>query len=325
MRSSSPTPSSNSWLPTRRDVEAHRVERLDGRLVVEQPGQERRAADQVAGGDGDRVRRAPARSDVSVEARYWAPPTGVLLGSSLAPSVASAPVGGSQVAVEVVERQDLQLDRGRRRRRWLAPVRRALAQQHHAQRPTGVPDRAPPLPIVDPHVHSLPRQRPLRLWTPTVGGPSLPAHTSRRQRSTGVHRAVGWSTGRTAGRTVRRDGSGAPSDRDRQPRRGGDAARSTRCASCASSAARTSARSPCTPRAERAAMFVREADEAVCLDDVRPAGGSPYLDLDALERALVAAAGRRGVGRLGLRRRAPGVRRAVRAARRSCSSARAPT
>ena len=40
--------------------------------------------------------------------------------------------------------------------------------------------------------------------------------------------------------------------------------------------------------------------------------GSPYLDLDALERALVAAPGRRGVGRLGLRRRAPGVRRAVR-------------
>ena len=38
--------------------------------------------------------------------------------------------------------------------------------------------------------------------------------------------------------------------------------------------------------AERAAMFVREADEAVCLDaDRRPlAAGTPYLDLDALER-----------------------------------------
>ena len=44
-------------------------------------------------------------------------------------------------------------------------------------------------------------------------------------------------------------------------------------------------------RAERRAMFVREADEAVCLDDDRPAGaGSPYLDLEALERALVAGA-----------------------------------
>ena len=52
----------------------------------------------------------------------------------------------------------------------------------------------------------------------------------------------------------------------------------------------TCARSPCTRAAERAAMFVREADEAVCIDDGRPAdAGSPYLDLDALERALVAA------------------------------------
>src|SRR6187431_2546225 len=43
-------------------------------------------------------------------------------------------------------------------------------------------------------------------------------------------------------------------------------------------------------RAERAAMFVREADEAVCLDDDRaPESGSPYLDLVALERALVAS------------------------------------
>ena len=43
-------------------------------------------------------------------------------------------------------------------------------------------------------------------------------------------------------------------------------------------------------RAEQSAMFVREADEAVCIDDGRPPdAGSPYLDLDALERALVAA------------------------------------
>ena len=42
--------------------------------------------------------------------------------------------------------------------------------------------------------------------------------------------------------------------------------------------------------AERAAMFVREADEAVCIDALRPPGaGSPYLDLEALERALLAA------------------------------------
>ena len=43
-------------------------------------------------------------------------------------------------------------------------------------------------------------------------------------------------------------------------------------------------------RAEQSAMFVREADEAVCIDDGRaPGAGSPYLDLEALERALVAA------------------------------------
>ena len=43
-------------------------------------------------------------------------------------------------------------------------------------------------------------------------------------------------------------------------------------------------------RAEQTAMFVREADEAVCIDDGRPTdAGSPYLDLDALEQALVAA------------------------------------
>ena len=43
-------------------------------------------------------------------------------------------------------------------------------------------------------------------------------------------------------------------------------------------------------RAERRAMFVREADEAVCLDDGPPAtAASPYLDLALLERALRAS------------------------------------
>ncbi len=43
-------------------------------------------------------------------------------------------------------------------------------------------------------------------------------------------------------------------------------------------------------RAEQSAMFVREADEAVCIDDGRaPDAGSPYLDLVALERALIIA------------------------------------
>ncbi len=42
------------------DVEAERVERLDGRLVVEGGRQQRRGADHVAGGDGDGVGVADA-------------------------------------------------------------------------------------------------------------------------------------------------------------------------------------------------------------------------------------------------------------------------
>ncbi len=43
-------------------------------------------------------------------------------------------------------------------------------------------------------------------------------------------------------------------------------------------------------RAEHRAMFVREADEAVCFEDLGvPIAGTPYLDLDVLSAALVAA------------------------------------
>jgi len=43
-------------------------------------------------------------------------------------------------------------------------------------------------------------------------------------------------------------------------------------------------------RAERRAMFVREADEAVCFEELGvPIAGTPYLDLDVLEAALLAA------------------------------------
>ncbi len=43
-------------------------------------------------------------------------------------------------------------------------------------------------------------------------------------------------------------------------------------------------------RAERRAMFVREADEAVCFEDLGvPITGTPYLDLDVLAAALTAA------------------------------------
>ena len=59
--------------------------------------------------------------------------------------------------------------------------------------------------------------------------------------------------------------------------------------------------------AERTAMFVREADEAVVLDE----GGLPR-PRGVWRPRSVAARGRRRVGRMGLRRRAPGVRRALR-------------
>ena len=64
---------------------------------------------------------------------------------------------------------------------------------------------------------------------------------------------------------------------------------------------------------ERRAMFVREADLAYNLG---PASTRPYLDYAVLEKALRRDRGRRRLGRLGLRRRGPGVRRAVRADRR---------
>ena len=59
-------------------------------------------------------------------------------------------------------------------------------------------------------------------------------------------------------------------------------------------------------------MFVRQADEAVTLR--KPASGSAYLDYAELERALRRSRGRRRMGRLGLRRRGPDVRRPGRAA-----------
>ena len=65
--------------------------------------------------------------------------------------------------------------------------------------------------------------------------------------------------------------------------------------------------------AERSAMFVREADAAY---DLGPASLRPYLDHAVLERALLETGAGCRVGRLGLRRRGPHLRRAVRAHRR---------
>ncbi len=66
---------------------------------------------------------------------------------------------------------------------------------------------------------------------------------------------------------------------------------------------------------DRHAMFVREADEAVCLGPAQVLDSntqqlkSSYVDYDRIEQGLVAGAGGRGLGRMGLRRRARCFRR----------------
>ena len=65
---------------------------------------------------------------------------------------------------------------------------------------------------------------------------------------------------------------------------------------------------------ERRATFVREADESLVIG--RAGAGNPYIDHAELERALRECRRRRRLGRVGVRRRGPRVRRAVRADRR---------
>ena len=88
---------------------------------------------------------------------------------------------------------------------------------------------------------------------------------------------------------------------------------STRSASSTPPVAIRSRRSRCTPtpRARRSSS----ARPTSATRSARPSA-RPYLNLRVLERALTRDRRRRGLGRLGLRRRAPGLRRAVRPARR---------
>ena len=65
---------------------------------------------------------------------------------------------------------------------------------------------------------------------------------------------------------------------------------------------------------ERHAMFVRHADEAYASARPRRRRAHGYLDHAGARARAARGARRRGVGRLGLRRRAPRVRRPVRAA-----------
>ena len=101
----------------RADLEPHRTQRFDRRLVVEQRRQQRRRADQVAGGDEDVIRVLRAQ---------FGHRRGELLGAAgrhvdrlrRVGRVldADAALRGLQVAVEVVDRQDLHLHRRCRRR-----------------------------------------------------------------------------------------------------------------------------------------------------------------------------------------------------------------
>ncbi len=82
-----------------------------------------------------------------------------------------------------------------------------------------------------------------------------------------------------------------------------------------------SRRSRCTPTASGGDVRPRGRRSPTTSG---PASARPYLDHAVLERALRRDRGRRRVGRLGLRRRGPGLRRAVRARSGSPSSGRAP-
>ena len=82
--------------------------------------------------------------------------------------------------------------------------------------------------------------------------------------------------------------------------------------------------------AERDAMFVREADEAVCLgpgiaDVPGAAHPEPYLDYARLEARAAWRGRRRGLGGLGLRRRARPSSPSCASGSASPSSARRPT
>jgi hypothetical protein len=87
-------------------VEPHLVEGLDRRLVVEERRHERRGADQVAGRDKQCVRvRRPECTDMRRE---------VLDAARVAPGLCTADATaradrGLEVAVEVIETQDLDL------------------------------------------------------------------------------------------------------------------------------------------------------------------------------------------------------------------------
>ncbi len=94
------------------DVEAHHRQRLDGRLVVEQRGQKRARTDQVAGGDEDAVLLAFAAL-LDQRRQMLGAAGGHRYPLRLVGRIGDADAARRrlQVAVEVVQREDRQVDR----------------------------------------------------------------------------------------------------------------------------------------------------------------------------------------------------------------------
>lgn len=79
------------------DSQAHQVQRVDGRLVVEQRREQRRGADQVAGGDEYMVRIFFARKLSTSVAMCSAPPAGTaIFAPACAGSLMRIPPGGGR-------------------------------------------------------------------------------------------------------------------------------------------------------------------------------------------------------------------------------------
>ena len=95
------------------DLKPHHRQRFDGGLVVEHRRQERAGADQVAGGDEDRVAGCPSRSCLTSVAMCSAPPaaTAIFLVLSAGSAIRDAARRRLQIAVEIVDRENAQLDR----------------------------------------------------------------------------------------------------------------------------------------------------------------------------------------------------------------------
>ena len=110
-------PSSNSWLPTPMTSRPGAVQRLDRRLVVEEPREQRAGADHVAGADEQRVPGSRPRSTLQVRREVLhAARRRVDVRVRARPDHAARAGRRLQVAVEVVEREQLHLDRAARRR-----------------------------------------------------------------------------------------------------------------------------------------------------------------------------------------------------------------